>query len=92
MTAEPVEPATRQARTRREDRPDIPLPNGRVLRPRFRVAEALGVDEKTLCRRTIETFRIGNLAYVDPDSATVALVGEPVRRNAPPKRRARQAA
>lgn len=75
----------RRRRVSREDRPDIVMADGRVLRPRFRVAEKAGVNERTLRRKHGEVVYIGGVAYVEENSAISDLVGKPQRRNQPAK-------
>jgi hypothetical protein len=77
----------RRWRTSREDRPDIIMPDGQVWRPRFRVAAGAGVHERTLKRKNTRTIYVGNVAYVEVNSAISDLVGKPQRRNEPPHKR-----
>ena len=83
-------PARPQRRSRADDRPDIQLPNGKVLKPRRRWAEAVGITERTARRLNLQTTYISNVAYVlEPDST--AQLGADVRRQQPlPRRRARR--
>jgi hypothetical protein len=71
------------------DRPDIHLPDGRVLGTRAKVAQKNGVCERTLFRKNVETTYIGGVAYCDYNSAVLDLAGELKRRNQPTKRHAR---
>jgi hypothetical protein len=76
-----------RATYRRELRPDITLPNGKVLRPRVRVATDLNVSERTIARMNVPTTYVGNISYIDVE-ATLKIIGDTlVRRNQPPKRR-----
>jgi len=84
-TVAEVAPA-RRPRPTREDRPDIIMPDGRVFRPRFRVATDVGVDERTLRRKIHETKYVGNVAYCEVNAAIADLMGEPAKQ---PKRRRR---
>jgi hypothetical protein len=79
----------RQRRFTRETRPDIPLPNGTKLKPRARVADELGVSERTIRRMNAETTFVGNVAYVNPDSVLQRIADTLKRRNQPPARRRR---
>jgi hypothetical protein len=82
-----AEPTVRRSRPTREDRPDIVMADGRVFRPRYRIAAGAGVNERTLRRKHGEVVYIGGLAYCEVNSAISDLVGKPLRRNAPVKRR-----
>jgi len=75
-----------------DSRPDITMPDGTKRTPRARLAKKIGIAERTLARKNTPTTYIGGVAYVDPDVATVAVVGEPLRRNQLPRRRARSGA
>jgi hypothetical protein len=55
------------------ERPDIHLPNGRVLVPRAKLAGSIGINDKTLARLHLKTKRIGGVAYVDRDRALEAI-------------------
>jgi len=79
----------RTSRPTRDDRPDITLADGRVFKPRFRVAANAGVNERTLKRKNAPTIYVGNCAYVEENFALLALVGNPQRRNQPSKKRSR---
>jgi hypothetical protein len=70
-----------------ESRPDIKLPNGKTLKPRARMADEMGVSERTVKRLNAETAYIANVAYVNVDSV-LQLIGDTLkRRNQPPRRR-----
>jgi hypothetical protein len=71
------------------DRPDIILPNGKVLSPRAKFArDYLNVNDKTAQRMNLPTAYIGGVAYVDRD-ASLEMIGDGVRpRKQPMKRRA----
>ena len=64
------------------------MPDGRVFRPRYRVAADAGVDERTLRRKLHGTRYVGNVAYVEVNAAIVDLMGETKQ---PRRRRARRA-
>jgi hypothetical protein len=81
------EPGTSTSRPTRDDRPDIRLPDGRVLTPRARAAKQVGVAERTMARRNPPTTYIGGVAYVDRDSTLADLANGLRRRNEPMKRR-----
>jgi hypothetical protein len=81
-------PTSRPPRPSPADRPDITLPNGKVLTPRAKRADELKLSEKTFARKVKETFYISNTAYVDRDASTLDVVGDARIRNAPPPRRA----
>lgn len=51
------------------ERPDISLPNGRVLMPRAKLAGEIGIVDKTIARLGLPTKYIGGVAYVDRDRA-----------------------
>ena len=68
--------------------PDVVLPDGRVVTPRARLAQELGIHERTLKRANAETVYIGARAYVARDSAIMDIAGNLRRRNEPAKRRA----
>jgi hypothetical protein len=53
-----------KARPNRQDRPDISLPDGRTLTPRVRLADEIGVHERTLARGNHETVYVGGTAYM----------------------------
>jgi hypothetical protein len=82
-------PARRRRGLGRDARPDIVMSDGRVFRPRFRIAAEAGVDDKTLKRKHCETRYVGNLAYCEINSALAALLGEPKQQR---QRRARRSA
>lgn len=73
------------SRSTRDTRPDITMPDGRVLTPRARRAEEVGIAERTLARKNPETTYIGGVAYVDRDFSLRDIVGKLKRRNQPPK-------
>ena len=73
-------------RMRREDRPSITLPNGKVLEPRVKFASDLGLSEKTVTRMNVPTTYIGCVAYVDRDEGLKQIGARVKRRNEPPVR------
>ena len=79
-------PSPRQ-RMRREDRPSITLPNGKVLEPRVKFASDLGLSEKTVTRMNVPTTYIGCVAYVDRDEGLKHIGAGVKRRNQPARRR-----
>lgn len=75
------------SRLTRDSRPDITLPNGRILTPRARLAKEVGVAEKTIARKNSATVYVGGVAYVDRDSALNDIAKGLRRRNEPAKKR-----
>ena len=75
------------ARQTRESRPDIPLPDGRTLTPRSRLAKELHIHERTLARKNVATMYVGGTAYVARESTLLALARELKPRNEPAKPR-----
>lgn len=73
------EVATRPSRPR----PDITLPDGRVLTPRARLAEEVGISDRTAARKNPETTYVSGVAYVDRASGLQDIVGKLRRRNQP---------
>lgn len=69
-------------------RPDITLPNGRVLTPRGHLADDLKIHDRTLARMNVPSTEFGGVIYVDRD-ATLQMIGERVGRRNDPVRRAR---
>jgi len=65
-----------------DDRPDIPLPNGKVAVPRKRWARGKRISDKTASKLKGLTFYIANVAYVTEPDATLKLIehGKHVRR------------
>ena len=51
------------------ERPNITLPNGKVLTPRAKLAGEIGIVDKTIARMGLPTKYIGGVAYVDRDRA-----------------------
>ncbi|THD58767.1 MAG: hypothetical protein E7813_25770 [Bradyrhizobium sp.] len=79
----------RPPRLTRDTRPDITLPNGKLIKPRVRIAKENGLCEKTVQRMNPETVFVGGVAYCDPVEVLEMIGGNLNRRNAPPKRRRR---
>lgn len=75
------------SRPTRDTRPDITLPDGRVLTPRARLAKEIDVHERTLARGNHKTVYIAGVAYLDRTSALQDIAGKLERRKQPPKRR-----
>ena len=73
-TASPLD-ATRRA----TERPDIPLPGGKVARPRKRWAKEKGICEKT-AGKIVDNVYIANSAYVIEPDATLKLIKHGQRR------------
>jgi hypothetical protein len=70
------------------ERPKIRLPDGRILQTRASFANELGVAEKTVSRQNHETWVIGGIAYIQPNSALKQIASRARRRrNEPPRRR-----
>jgi hypothetical protein len=82
-------PPPRPRMRRREDRPSITLPNGKVLEPRVKFAGDVGLSEKTVRRMNLPTTYIGCVAYIDRDEALKQIGACVKRRNEPPARRRR---
>ena len=80
----------RPRKKRREDRPSITLPNGKVLDPRIKFADSVGLSEKSVVRLNVPTTYIGAVAYVDRDEGLRQLAATLKRRNEPPVRRRRR--
>lgn len=71
------------------DRPDIVLPDGRVLRPERRFAgETTHTHQKTVARMGLPSVEIGGVKYIDV-SAALQAIGDRVRRRNEPARRSR---
>jgi hypothetical protein len=75
-----------RGRMRREDRPSITLPDGRVLDPRVKFADDVGLSEKTVTRMNVLTVYVGGVAYVDRDASLKQIGAGVKRRNEPPVR------
>ena len=72
-----------------KDRPSIILSNGRRLEPRVKVAEELGMSERSVRRMNPPTTYLANVAYIDRDE-TLKLIGAGLkRRDKNPRRRRR---
>lgn len=80
------------SRPTRDRRPDIVMPDGSVMTPRARLAEEIGISERTIARKNPPTVYIGNIAYISRAAGLESIVGKPIRRNTPSKRRAEQRA
>jgi hypothetical protein len=76
-----------RSRLTRDTRPDIQLPNGKKLQPRFRFAEELGLSERTVKRMNLATTYIGNVAYVETEASLLVIADTLKRRNQPQRRR-----
>ena len=76
-----------RGRMRREDRPSITLPDGRVLDPRVKFADDVGLSEKTVTRMNVPTTYIGGVAYVDRGASLKQIGAGVKRRNEPAGRR-----
>jgi len=74
----PTNSKPRPAR-RATERPDIPLPGGKVARPRKRWAREKGICEKT-AGRIVDNVYIANSAYVIEPDATLKLIKHGQRR------------
>jgi hypothetical protein len=79
--------APRPPRLTRDTRPDIILPNGKILRPRARIAKELAVCEKTLARMNLPTTYVAGVAYGVVDDAPKAISDSLKQKNQPPKKR-----
>jgi hypothetical protein len=80
---------TARSRPTRDDRRDINFPNGKKLRPRVRIAEDVGVCEKTLARMNPPTTYVGGVAYCNPDDVLKIISDSLTQKNQPPKKRRR---
>jgi hypothetical protein len=78
---------TRRPRPTRHTRPDIILPNGKILRPRVRIAEEAGLCEKTVARMNLPTTYVGGVAYGIPDDMLKTIGDSLKSKNQPPKKR-----
>lgn len=76
-------------RPTKHTRPDITLPDGRVLTPRERLAGEVKVHPRAFVRKNTATVYVGGVAYVDRAVALMDLAGDLRRRNEPQKPRAR---
>lgn len=76
----------------KDARPDVVLPDGRVLTPRARLAKELHVHERTLVRANHATVYIANVAFVDRAAVLNDIAHGLRRRNEPPRRRGGRAA
>jgi hypothetical protein len=81
-------PSRQARRFTRADRPDIKLPNGKILKPRARFADEVGVSERTIRRLNPPTALIAGVAYVESDG-TLQLIADTVKRPNQPARRRR---
>lgn len=68
-------------------RPDIVLPDGRILTTRERLAGELRVNPRTLARGNHATVYVAGVAYLDRDGALRDIAGNLRRRQQPPKPR-----
>lgn len=75
------------ARPARASRPDIVLPDGRILTPRESLARELGVNPRTLARGNHATVYIAGIAYLDRGGTLRDIAGNLRRRQQPPKPR-----
>jgi hypothetical protein len=85
-----VQSPPRPRKKRREDRPAITLPNGKVLLPRIMFAASVGLAERSVARLNLPTVYIGSCAYIDRDEGLRQLAAPLKRRNEPPRRRRRR--
>jgi hypothetical protein len=81
----PAEPKREQRRARSVERPSITLPNGKVLDPRRRFADEIGLAERTVAELKPPTVYIGKVAYVDRDATLMQLAAKLKRRNRAPE-------
>jgi hypothetical protein len=73
------------------DRPDIILPNGKVLAPRAKFArDYLSVHDKTVARMNLPTTYVGGVAHVDRD-ASLEMIGDGVRSRKQPTKQKKSA-
>jgi hypothetical protein len=85
-----TEPSTsiqRQRRWRREDRPDIKLPNGEVLTPRIKFAGDINLSEETLRKLGLPTVYLAGVAHVKRNASLMLIADGTKRRNEAPTRR-----
>ena len=78
LDTSPLEPS--KPTHRADERPSIPLPNGKVLKPRKQWAQEKGISDKTAGKIGAPTSYIGNVAYVVEPDATLKLVEHGRRR------------
>ena len=69
-------------------RPDITLPDGRVLTPRDRLADELKIHPRAFVRKNTATVYVAGVAYVDRAVALMDIAGDLRRRNEPQQPRA----
>ena len=80
-----VDPRRKARRFQAAQRPDIVLPDGRVLKPRLKIADELGISERTVRRMNANTTFVGNVAYVD-ESSVLQLIADTIERRNKPRR------
>jgi len=70
------------------DRADITLPDGRILRPERRFAdETIQTHQKTLARMNLPHVEIGGVKYIDVGAALEAIADRMKRRNEPVRKK-----
>jgi hypothetical protein len=83
----PAAPAQQQRHWRREDRPDIKLPNGEILTPRIKFADDVKLSEDTLRKLNLPTVYLAGVAHVKKNASLMLIANGAKRRNEPPARR-----
>jgi hypothetical protein len=73
-------------RYRPRPRPDI-IVEGKVWKPRAKLADKFGFTDRAAQRRNWRTAYIAGVAYCEEESAAADLVSEASRRNEPLKRK-----
>jgi hypothetical protein len=81
--------APTQRHWKREDRPDILLPDGEVLRPRVKFADDVKLSEDTLRKMNLPTVYVGGVAHVKQNASLMLIAGGARRRNEPALHRRR---
>ena len=69
---------------RPKPRPDITI-DGKVHKPRARIANNIGVTDRTAVRYNWPTFYVGGIAYCEEEGCLADLAGRARRRNEPVK-------
>jgi hypothetical protein len=85
----PTPLASLRGPSRKEDRPDIHLPDGETLEPRIKFAARVGISDKTAQRLNLPTVFIAAVAYVKRNASLELLASRARRRNEPPARHRR---
>ena len=81
---------TTVTRYRPKPRPDITIA-GKVWKPRTRLADKLGITDRTAARMNWPTAYIAGVAYCPEEESLADIAAGARRRNEPPKHRRRRA-